>query len=126
MCKRLLALFLAFVLLWSGATAHESLLMPVANDATATLPVPGSDATDDGSVADHHLDDQPAQALGDAPTDTPALPPAAPGLPPLPALPQTSASHRAAAWSTHVPESPHRPPRAGAPMRPSASLPARA
>tara|TARA_B100001105_G_C22342368_1_gene421916 strand:- start:285 stop:659 length:375 start_codon:yes stop_codon:yes gene_type:complete len=116
MCKRLLALFLACVLLWSGATAHESLLMPVAHDATTATPLNAAavPATDPGSVADHHLDDQPAQALGDAPTDTPALPPSAPGLPPSPTLPAAGAPHRAAAWATHVPEGPLRPPRPAA------------
>lgn len=106
MCKRLLAVFLAFVLLWSGATAHESLLLPATAQAAASML-----ATDDGSVTDHHLDDQPVQSLGDAPTDTPALPCAALRLPAKPAVPATSSAHRPTSWASHVPEGPRRPPR---------------
>lgn len=101
MSSRLLALFLVFVLSWSGATAHESLL----------IGMPGG-TPDAGSVADHHLDDLPAQALADAALDAPALPASTPQLPSPALLPAPPAPHRPPACTAAPPGGPHRPPRA--------------
>lgn len=118
MSSRLLALFLSFVLLWSGATAHEQPLIGVpggTSAATATLlPQPGPADLADGSVADHHLDDLPAQHLADAALDAPALPATAPRLRTPTSVAAAPAHYLPAAWPCPPPASLHRPPRHGA------------
>ncbi|MCR5869144.1 hypothetical protein [Aquincola sp. J276] len=124
MSSRLLALFLSFVLLWSGATAHEQPLIVVPGGTpaatAAVLAAPGSADLADGSVADHHLDDLPAQALADAALDAPALPPAPPRMPAPAAMPAAPPLYLPAAWSPSPPGSLHRPPRQ-APAHPPAT-----
>jgi hypothetical protein len=63
MPSRVIAFFLAFVLFWSGLSTIE---------APSALTQPSSD----GSLEDHHLDDQPLQAQGDPAAETPGLLPA--------------------------------------------------
>jgi hypothetical protein len=73
---RVIALFLAAVLLWSGFSTIEASL-PIASapaplhadtvgDAKAT-------STLSGSVEDHHLDDLPTQTQGDPGAENPGL-----------------------------------------------------
>ena len=104
MATRLISTFLALAILWSGFTSWE---WEAPSDGSAVvLATPGS-AIDDGSVTDHHLDDQPVQSPSDVPAMLPwsgwtAAPDSAHGRPP-------SAAHR-------VPDTPfleglRRPPR---------------
>lgn len=110
MPHRVLAFFLACLMLWSGLSTYEppELALPgPAEEAVvlaASAAAPGSPAAAAlrGSVADHHLDDQPAQTPADLVADLPALlkgPRAAvlvagPGLP----LPARAAALRPAPW----------------------------
>jgi hypothetical protein len=91
MCVRVIALFLAFVLLWSSLSTIEapSVFSPPATEQQLAIAhSDGEHPSHDGSVEDHYLDDQPSQAQNqnDPPTDTPGLPPA-PLKPRVPALP---------------------------------------
>jgi hypothetical protein len=75
MFSRLVASLLALVLLWSCLTAQEldplsaSANVEQADAALAVSPYAGTD----GSVGDHHLDDQPAQTHGEHHADSPGL-----------------------------------------------------
>ena len=76
MPSRVLALFLAVVLLWSGLSTIE----PLRSSAPASpaqqhmlVDAGGPAALADGSVEDHHLDDLPSQAQGDATSETTGL-----------------------------------------------------
>jgi hypothetical protein len=82
---RVIALLLAFVLLWSGLSTIESprAVAPASlaqqhRLGTTTAHAGEQAATQEGSVEHHHLDDLPLQAQGDTPTETPALLPAQP------------------------------------------------
>jgi hypothetical protein len=78
MFRRPLAFLLALVLLWSAASACEPLGSFLAADLAAQPLIAGSAEPGDrseGTVADHHLDDVPAQPPGDLAPDLPALPP---------------------------------------------------
>lgn len=113
MPPRVIALFIAAVLLWSGfstiETPHDALAAST-GEAPAWLPAAGDTAAGLGSVADHHLDDLPVQAQADPPTDLPALPVAAHrlGLQPL-REPLAAALPTAAAWPPFL-AGPLRPP----------------
>ncbi len=79
MPPRVIALLLAFVLLWSGIGTVEvprSIVSASPEPQLALAEVDGQDTVHQGSVDDHHLDDLPAQAQGDAPPETPGLLPA--------------------------------------------------
>jgi hypothetical protein len=65
MFPRLLASFLALVVLWSGFAGWEQWAASADDLVHSAALLPGS-PLDDGSVADHHLDDQPAQSPFDA------------------------------------------------------------
>lgn len=118
MPARVIAFFLAAVLLWSGLGTVE-LPRTFALPSSAPLHAAG-DAdrqmrSDAGSVEHHHLDDVPLQAQTDPVTDTPGLlaeagPPAAP--PRAMVHPRMAAS--AAAWPPFL-AGPMRPPCLGAP-----------
>lgn len=81
MPHRVLAFFLACLMLWSGLSTYEppELALPGPADtalvlaASAAAPVAPGAAAPRGSVADHHLDDQPAQTPADLAADLPAL-----------------------------------------------------
>lgn len=76
---RIVSALLGLLLLWSsfGAAEPPALALPMPHEPVATAwPTPA------GSVAEHHLDDQPAQAASPAPAD---LPDRAPDLMPAPA-----------------------------------------
>lgn len=92
MPRRLVAFFVASVLLWSGFSTIEAPrgaappAQPVQAQLQATAavlaatPAPAPNpAAPAGSVEHHHLDDLPVQAPSDLPADTPGLLP----LPPL-------------------------------------------
>lgn len=68
MPSRVLAVFLALVLLWSGFTTFEA---PHAA-ATVLAEVEGQPAPA-GSIEQHHLDDLPAQAQAEPMPELPAL-----------------------------------------------------
>jgi len=97
MPSRVIALFLAVVLFWSGLSTIEApsaLAQPSPEQRHAIAHAGGSAATTEGSVEHHHLDDLPSQAQNDPPPETPGLLPAAlpPGFPGLPmAEPRTMA-----------------------------------
>lgn len=77
---RVTALFLAFVLLWSGVSTIEApgTIAPTSPERQHAIAHAGSQgAALEGSVDDHHLDDLPAQAQNDSPPETPGLLPVA-------------------------------------------------
>lgn len=79
MPHRVIALFLAFVLLWSGLSTIEApraFAKPLPEHQHGVAHGGGQAAADDGSVEHHHLDDLPSQAQTDPPTETPGLLPA--------------------------------------------------
>jgi hypothetical protein len=110
MPHRVLAFFLACLMLWSGLSTYEppELALPGPADAAAVLAASAlaagtaGSAAPRGSVADHHLDDQPAQTPADLVADLPALLKAprdavlvaGPGLP----LPARATTLRPAPW----------------------------
>lgn len=85
MPTRVIALFLAFVLLWSGLSTIEAprAFAPSHEQQHAIAHAGGQAAAHEGSVEQHHLDDLPSQAQNDPPTETPGLLPAPlkPGAP---------------------------------------------
>jgi hypothetical protein len=67
---RVTASLLALVLFWSGLSAQEQAVShgsPGMAWADVQMPAPSPYAGTDGSVDDHHLDDQPVQAQVDLP-----------------------------------------------------------
>lgn len=73
---RVIAFFLAFVLLWSGVSTIEAprtIAPPSPEQQRALVHAGGQGAAHEGSVDDHHLDDLAAQAQGDSPPETPGL-----------------------------------------------------
>lgn len=79
MALRVIALVLSFVLLWSGLTSVEP-PRPSAPAAPATVLADAATPPNTlaGSVEHHHLDDQPSQALGEQPVESPGLLPSTP------------------------------------------------
>lgn len=75
---RVLAFFLAFVLLWAGVSTIEApgTFAPASPEQPHAVAHAGQGAPQDGSVGDHHLDDLPAQVQNDSPPETPGLVPA--------------------------------------------------
>jgi hypothetical protein len=66
MPRRLLCFFLALLTCWSAMATQEDVFLPLADPAGAPMLVatgPHADPRSDGSVTDHHLDDQPVQAV---------------------------------------------------------------
>jgi len=79
MPSRVISIFLAFVLFWSGLSTFEapSALAQASPEQQHALAQAGMQPSlDDGSVEDHHLDDLPSQAQSDPPAETPGLLPA--------------------------------------------------
>lgn len=116
MPPRVIALFIAAVLLWSSFSTieplHGSLPAPI-GEAPAWVASAATAPQPPGSVADHHLDDLPVQAQADPPADLPALPAATLRLS-LPSLrePPASTGQPAAAWPPFL-AGPLRPPCGG-------------
>ncbi len=76
MFSRAVAFLLALVMFWSALAAQEQVFAPDTPDAAqqvAALAVGSPYAGSDGSVADHHLDDLPAQAQIEHLADLPCL-----------------------------------------------------
>jgi hypothetical protein len=76
MFRRSICFFLALVLLWSGFSAWEQPDAFIAADFTSEPLIAGAAEPGDrsaGTVADHHLDDQPSQSQGDPMPDLPGL-----------------------------------------------------
>jgi hypothetical protein len=71
MPSRVIAFFLALVLLWSGVSTIESPLPDArpAPEQPHAMGHAGQDPAHEGSVDDHHLDDVPAQASSDPPPE---------------------------------------------------------
>jgi hypothetical protein len=79
MPHRVIAFFLALVLLWSGLgtiEAPDAWAQPGSEPSLAQLEAERPAGTHPGSVEDHHLDDLPMQAQNDPPPETPGLMPA--------------------------------------------------
>jgi hypothetical protein len=72
MPSRVIALLLAFVLLWSGLSTIEVPRM-FATTSTEHQQTGGPEAGSDGSVEQHHLDGLPSQAHVDTASETPGL-----------------------------------------------------
>ncbi|HEY0820380.1 MAG TPA: hypothetical protein VGD46_16460 [Rhizobacter sp.] len=75
MPRRLLCFLLALLTCWSALATQEQAFLPLADPAgapTLAAAVPHADPRSDGSVIDHHLDDQPVQAV--QPEASPDLP----------------------------------------------------
>lgn len=111
MATRGIVLLLILVLTWSGFTTQEK-VFSIAAPSAPLVDVAGLAQSpfdqDDGSVEDHHLDDQPGQLQGAA--DLPAFamtPPEAdaPGLTMSKPRP-----YELAAWFTPFLDGPQRPP----------------
>lgn len=79
MPTRVIALFVSFVLLWSGLNTIEAprvLAQPSPEQQQPIAQAAGLVSALEGSVEHHHLDDLPSQALSDPPTETPGMLPA--------------------------------------------------
>jgi hypothetical protein len=82
---RVIAVLLAFVLLWSGVgtiEAPRTIAPPTPEQQHSFVHGDSQGEAHQGSVDDHHLDDVPAQAQSDTPPETPGLlpPPLTPRL----------------------------------------------
>jgi hypothetical protein len=76
MHRRVIALLLAVIFFWSGLSTFEApsaFAQPLTDQPHPIAHAGGPAELNDGSVADHHLDDLPSQAQNDPPTDTPGL-----------------------------------------------------
>jgi hypothetical protein len=75
MFLRTVAAFLALVIVWAGFTTQESAisLTPIGSESSALSAIDSSRHVSDGSVTDHHLDDQPGSATVENLTDQPSL-----------------------------------------------------
>jgi len=76
MSNRLIAVFLAGLLLWSGLNTIEvprAFAQSSPERQRSIVHGGGQAAANEGSVDHHHLDDLPLQAQSDPPTDTPGL-----------------------------------------------------
>lgn len=82
MPSRVIALFLAFAMFWSGLSTFEAPSNPAQHSAEQQhgAHAAGLPGQADGSVTDHHLDDLPSQAQSEPPSETPGFLP----TPPLP------------------------------------------
>ena len=71
MPPRVLALLLALVLFWSGFTTQEQavLFASASTEQVDSLPGDLPQPVHDGSIDDHHLDDQPGQTLAEGAMD---------------------------------------------------------
>lgn len=71
MPPRVLALFLALVLFWSGFTTQEQAVLFASSNIEQGLGAPGylPPPVHEGSIDDHHLDDQPGQTLAEGAMD---------------------------------------------------------
>jgi hypothetical protein len=79
MPARVFALFLIFVLLWSGLSTIEAprgWTPPSPEHRQPLTHAGGQAATDEGSVEHHHLDDLPSQVQYEPSAETPGLLPA--------------------------------------------------
>jgi len=79
MPTRVIGLFLAIVLLWSGLSTIEAphvFASPSPEQRLTIAHACGQAASHEGSVEHHHLDDLPSQAQSDPPPETPGLLPA--------------------------------------------------
>ena len=102
---------------WFGFAAHEQVLViasPNAEQAQAHAVAEPTQPSDDGSISDHHLDDQPAQVQvhAEAALDLPGLLTRPDGL----AVASIQAWLRSQALEPRIPpylDGPQRPPRAG-------------
>jgi hypothetical protein len=75
MFLRTAAAFLALVIVWASFTTQESAisLLPIGGGSSALSAIDNSRHVSDGSVTDHHLDDQPGSAFVENLADQPSL-----------------------------------------------------
>jgi hypothetical protein len=75
MPPRVIALLLALVLLWSGLTTQEQAISFASSSIEQGYSVPSDlpQPVHDGSIDDHHLDDQPGQTLAEGTMELPPL-----------------------------------------------------
>jgi hypothetical protein len=76
MFSRTVAIFLALVLVWAGFATQEEAFSIASQNHPPAYAGPENDAShrvSDGSVDDHHLDDQPVQAHAENLADQPGL-----------------------------------------------------
>lgn len=114
MPSRVLNLFLALVLLWSGFGSFERPdTDQSADERWGFVFVQPLDAGDGwaGSVEDHHLDDQPSQSHAETASELPALLLATVWLEPVAAREAMPPAPAATALPEPYAEGPRRPPR---------------
>lgn len=111
MPTRVIALFLAFVLLWSGLSTIEAprAFASPSPEQHAVAHAGGLAPAHAGSVEHHPLDDLPSQPLSDPPTETPGL---------LPALLNPCAQARALGRPRSIVSNDVRSPCLAGPLRP--------
>ena len=112
MPPRVFALFLALVLFWSGFTTQEQAISFASSNLGQVNSVPGElpQPVHDGSIDDHHLDDQPGQTLAEGAMDPLPLLTTGPAAA-VPALTMSRPSPYAmAAWLAPYLDGPQRPP----------------
>jgi hypothetical protein len=76
MSSRVISLLLALVLFWCGVSTAETPRLfapPSPEQSSANAHASGQVTTHEGSVEDHHLDDQPTHAQSDTPPEVPDL-----------------------------------------------------
>lgn len=110
MCSRVFTVVLALVMFWSGFATQEQ-AWAQALDLVETAVHDTRAALQDGSVEDHHLDDQPAHAQVEPLADMPAVFVAAPRLG-TPGGPAARFARAREGWTSAEPRLHLRPPRA--------------
>jgi hypothetical protein len=112
MPPRVLALLFALVLFWSGFTTQEQAVLFASANSGQVDSVPGDfpQPVHDGSIDDHHLDDQPGQTLAEGAMDPLPLLMARPaaGIPTL--TMSRPRPYAMAAWLAPYLDGPQRPP----------------
>lgn len=75
MFLRTVAAFLALVIVWASFTTQESAMSlgSIGSGSSALSAIDSSRHVSDGSVTDHHLDDQPGSAFVENLADQPSL-----------------------------------------------------
>lgn len=111
MIHRALAIFLALLLCWSGFTTQEQVLTASTGDRVeVSLSEETREPLHDGSVDDHHLDDQPGHAQVEGAMDLPALVTTLPSVTSPSLTMSRPGPHARAPWVAPYLDGPQRPP----------------
>lgn len=113
MPSRVVPFLLAFLLLWSGFTTQErAVSFASSNVEQADVGLAGElqQRVHEGSVEDHHLDDQPAQAQTESVMDLQALFPARVDEPAFALTMARPRPYAVTTWLEPYLEGPQRPP----------------